>query len=291
MANKQLLGNRLFVKSGGENTPREGEITRVYVLDGDLVFERYNQPNLIYNPFNKLPVGMIFFSVDGDFDPNVELGGVWLMLPDGKYIKSCDNVTTSAGVYLPASAAPVYFSGVWERNGKFGSDTYVVDGGLRILGNYDITGPSSQSGTSCPVIAFDASWDNTYVNNPYREHGRAGEDGLMDVAHFTSMVWVKQASNEAKQKQIDLILNEWDNQIKKCNKEISQAKAILSTNTQEMSMKKDMTANEKLAIEKENEIQNRIVENRSSYIEKINKKIEIFKKLNIKKKNKNNEHE
>jgi hypothetical protein len=47
-----------------------------------------------------------------------------------------------------------------------------------------------------------------------------------------------------------------------------------------MSMKKDMTDDEKFAIEKENELQNKIVENRQIVIEETNKKIEIFKKLN-----------
>ena len=281
MANKQLLGNRLFVKSGGKNTPREGEITRVYVLNGDLIFERYNQPNFIYNPFNKLPVGMIFFSVDGDFDPNVELGGVWLMLPDGKYIKSCDNIQTAAGVYLPASVPPIlastiqtgltYYDPAWGNQYTTGSFHWETTS----------TGFGGSVATQNPngTFTFDASRMTDYVNNPYRSYSTA-EDGLVDVAHFTSMVWVKQASNEAKQQQIKFILDEWDNQIEKCNKQISQAKAILSTNTQKMSMKKDMTAEEKLALEKENEIQNNIIENRNFYIEKINKKIEIFKKLN-----------
>ena len=264
----------------------DGEITDVSIVNGSLVFKRYNQTDIVYNPFtealNKFyPVGTVYFSVNGNIDPNTEFGGVWLMIPDGWYIKSCDNVLTIPNIYLPASLPPVYGSGVWERNGKFGSGTSVVDGGFRILGNYAITGPSSQNGTTCPIVAFDAAWNTNYSNNPYREHGVMGEDGLVDVALFTCMVWVRQTGNEAKQKQIELILNEWDKQIEQCNKEISQAKAIISTNTQEMSMKKaTITEEEKLAFEKENELQNRIVENRNSYIEKINKKIKTFKKLN-----------
>ena len=220
----------------------DGEITSVSESNGTLVFKRHNQPDLIYNPFNKLPVGLVLLSTDGNFDPNVELGGVWLLLPNGEYFKSCDNVLTIPGIYFKASFPPVYGSGVWERNGKFGSDTSIVDGGFRIIGNYAMNGPSSQSGTTCPIVAFDAAWNTNYANNPYREHGTMGETGLVDVDHYTVMVWEKQANLEAKQAKVMSILSSWANELE-----------ILQTKT---------------------------IKNKQVAIDELNRKIEVFKKLN-----------
>lgn len=225
------------------------------------------------------PVGTIYLSDNGNINPNTQMGGIWVALPEGLYLKACDNITTAVGTVIPASLAPSYGSIVGERLGRY-SDAYIVDGGFKILGNYNINGPGSQSGTSCPVIAFDASWNTNIPNNPYRQHGLQGEDGMVDVKHYTCLVWKRVLSNEAKQKQIEVFLDTFNKNIDLLNSNISKAKAILSTNLQKTNMKKTLTEGETILIDNENKNNEYIVNNNEIVINHIKEKIEAFKKLN-----------
>lgn len=280
-----LAGPFFLDKSGDvitlmkSNDWRDGEITNISqnTQTGVITITRHNQASITFQAvgFDKIyPVGSLYFTENGNFDPEYSFGGSWMLLPEGNYIKSCDNVGTIPGIYLPASLPPVYGSAIWERNGRYGTDTYIVDGGFKIIGNYSISGSSAQSGTSCPIVAFDAAWNKNYSNNPYREHGVMGEDGLVDVKHFTTMVWIRVASQQAKLERLQKVAAGFTDNINKLKAEINNIKLDI----QALNLKKSSanTDEKKEAINNQMNISSVIVENRQYMLKKEQSKLDII---------------